>query len=408
MLERFRFAEKVVHERTRLDMERVTEDVRAVLETIDENLFNPGFRFSSVKISKATRAAFQEQLNATPQLYIRVRRIEVALFLLDYTEARVPEIAKLVAYPKVFSFNHTFKKMMGASPIAERRRWRSGQGKGVLALVAGHSRGRRLFQAAVDRLCLVGALPPRNAAFHLATLAHVVSNQREVERIENLLSAYLAGYEGAVDARPEVPALDLTEDTIRPADYAEILEAAAEPTREALSRLADEVPEELRPMFLQLRTDFTTPGYTLDEMREVLRASTVDLARFTRAMGISPWQYVIEARMETAARLLRDTSLSIPMIASLFGYSEPGPFRYVFLKWSGQLTPHEYRARVREVVARVGPMPEELVHWRFLERVWSRDADEGEGSALLRYMERVYGFEPCELSPEPEALASSS
>jgi hypothetical protein len=93
MLKRFRFAEKVVHERTRLDMERVSPDVRAVLEVIDEHLFDPAFKFSSIRISKATRAAFQEQLRATPLLYVRVRRVEVALFLLDYTEAKVVPLA---------------------------------------------------------------------------------------------------------------------------------------------------------------------------------------------------------------------------------------------------------------------------------------------------------------------------
>jgi AraC-like DNA-binding protein len=378
-------------------MERVSPDVRAVLEVIDEHLFDPAFKFSSIRISKATRAAFQEQLRATPLLYVRVRRVEVALFLLDYTEARVPEIAKLVAYPNVFSFNHTFKKLMGSTPMEERRQWRSNQGEGVLALVAGHSQGTRIAGAETDRLCLVGALPPRKAAFHLAMLAHVVAKNRDVERIVDLADAYLAGFEGDAEARPEVPVLDLPEDTSRPEEHDALLAAAAEPSRQAVSRFGNEVPEEIQPMILQLRTNFTKPDYSVDEMREILHASTVDLARFTRAMGISPWQYVLEARMETAARLLRDTSLSIPDIAFLLGYADPPPFRRIFVRWAGQLTPIEYRARVRDVVARVGPMPEQLVHWRFLERVWSRQADEEEGVALLRYMERVYAFPPCDL-----------
>jgi transcriptional regulator GlxA family with amidase domain len=41
--------------------------------------------------------------------------------------------------------------------------------------------------------------------------------------------------------------------------------------------------------------------------------------------------------METAAWLLRDTSLSVPMIAYLLGYSEPKPFRRIFVRWAGQL-----------------------------------------------------------------------
>lgn len=398
LAERLRFAKEVIHERIRIDKERVSDDVREVLEVIDENLFDPDFRFGSIKISKATRAAFQEQLDATPLLYVRVRRIEVALFLLDYTDARVPVIAEKAAYPKVFSFNHTFKKLMGCSPTEERRKWRRAQGKGATALVGGHSQGTRITQATVDRLCLVGALSPRSAAFHVAALAHVVSKSQDIERIADSIHGYLDGFSGNVEARPDLPALDLPEDTRRIWEHQDLLEAAAEPTREALSRFKDEAPGEIGPMVVQLRSEFTTPGYTLEEMKEVLGASSVDVAKFTRVMGTSPWQYVLEARMETAARLLRDTSLSIPTIASLFGYMEPGPFRRIFLRWSGRLTPHEFRARVRDVVTRVGPMPEQLIHWRFLERVWSRDAEEEEALELMRYMERVYGFEPCELS----------
>jgi len=397
MLERFRFAAKVVHERIRIDMERVSEDVREVLAVIDEKLFDPDFKVTSITISNATRAAFQEQLNATPRLYLRVRRIEVALFLLDYTDAKVPEIAEIVGYPKVYSFNYTFKKLMECAPLEERRRWRQSQGDEVTALVAGHSEGTRIGKAAIDRLCLVGALSPRGAAFHAASLAHVVSKSRDVERLAVSRDAYLEQCPGDPESRPAVPALDLPADTTRPEEHHALVETAAEPTREALSRFVDEVPGEIRPMIRQLRTNFTTPGYSIEEMRQVLSASTVDLTSFTRAMGLSPWQYVLEARMETAARLLKDTSLSIPNVAFLLGYSEPQPFRQIFLRWSGQLAPSEYRARVRDVVARVGPMPEQLVHWRFLERVWSRAAEEEEAVALLRYMERVYGFEPCEL-----------
>lgn len=94
-------------------------------------------------------------------------------------------------------------------------------------------------------------------------------------------------------------------------------------------------------------------------MVETLAASKVDLARFTRAIGTPPWQYALEARMETASRLLRDTSLPIPDIAFIVGYEDPPQFRRIFRKWSGQLTPSEYRARSREVVARVGPPRED-------------------------------------------------
>ena len=110
--------------------------------------------------------------------------------------------------------------------------------------------------------------------------------------------------------------------------------------------------------------------------------------------------------MEVTSRLLRDTALSIQAIAYAVGYADPPQFRRIFSKWSGQLTPNEYRARIREVVSRVGAPPEEFVNWRFLERIWNRTAEAAEMEELLRYLERVYSFEPCELAV-PEELEAA-
>lgn len=411
MLAEFRIAEKVIHERIGLDQDRVTEDVREVLEVIDANLFRPDFKVGALELGKVTRANFQEQLNATPHLYVRVRRIEGALYLLDYTEAPVPPIAATVGYPKVFSFNYTFKKLMGTSPIEERRQWRRRQADqggplpaGTL-LVTGFG-GHRIYKASIDRLCLVGALTPKRAAFHVATLWFVASKAKPLERLPQVWDEYLASSDADPDVRPPVPEIDLAPAAFDPAEEQALAERAAGPTRGSLGRFESEAPEELRTMIARLREDFLVPGFSVEEMKRELLAAGVDVRSFTRAMGVPPWQYALEAKMETASRLLRDTSLSVQAIAFAVGYSDPPQFRRIFAKWSGQLTPSEYRARIREVVSRVGPPPEEFVNWRFLERIWNGTAEAAEKEELLRYLERVYAFEPCELAV-PEELEAA-
>lgn len=94
--------------------------------------------------------------------------------------------------------------------------------------------------------------------------------------------------------------------------------------------------------------------------------------------------------METTSRLLRDSSLSVTVICQLMGYADPPQFRRAFKNWSGELSPGQYRRRVRHVAARVGPAPPRFIHWRFLEQI--RGESREEAMEMVRYVERVYGF----------------
>lgn len=397
--ELFRTAARVIHERIGLDQDRVTGDVAEILEVIDEKLYRPDFKAGDLKPSKKTRNRFAEQLEATPHLYLRVRRVEVALYLLDHSDATIPVIAEMVGYPNVFSFIYTFKKLMGRSPEAERRHWRRMQAEDGAAagrdLIRGHGKSR-ILRAPIDRLCQVGGLKPRSAAFYLASLRLVALPDAEVDQVGTWMDEYLASTLEGPEARPEAEDPAASTERLSMTEEDKLLDGAARPTRAAFERFEEESPEPIRPMIHQLRENFLTEGYTVEEMRAVLAASAIDLARFTRATGVSPWQYVIEARMETASRLLRDSPLSVQAISFLVGYSDPPQFRRAFKKWSGQLTPDGYRSRVRAVVARAGKAPDEHVHWRFLERVWNRQAVE-EAAEMIRHLERVYSFAPCEL-----------
>ncbi len=58
--------------------------------------------------------------------------------------------------------------------------------------------------------------------------------------------------------------------------------------------------------------------------------------------GVSPHRYVVRARMELAARLLRDTPLTVTQVAERCGIGGPGHFAAVFRRPMG-VTPSRYR-----------------------------------------------------------------
>ena len=88
--------------------------------------------------------------------------------------------------------------------------------------------------------------------------------------------------------------------------------------------------------------------------------------------------------------MLRDTPLSISVTAQLTGYSDAPQFRRAFKNWSGELSPDEYRARVRYVALQAGPAPARFTNWRYLEYI--RGPAPKDGLELVRYVERVYSF----------------
>ncbi len=64
---------------------------------------------------------------------------------------------------------------------------------------------------------------------------------------------------------------------------------------------------------------------------------------FKKSTGMSFLSYVTKVRMETAARLLRDTDEKTYRIAEETGYLDPNYFSYVFKRYFG-VSPSKYRA----------------------------------------------------------------
>ena len=65
---------------------------------------------------------------------------------------------------------------------------------------------------------------------------------------------------------------------------------------------------------------------------------------FSRSMGIAPYQYVIQQRVEKAKQLLKQRNLSIADIALECGFSHQSHLAKYFKQLTG-VTPHKYRQR---------------------------------------------------------------
>jgi len=83
--------------------------------------------------------------------------------------------------------------------------------------------------------------------------------------------------------------------------------------------------------------------WSLDEMAERVNISTSHLGRLFRLQtGISPKEYLRQRRLERAARLLRETFLTVKEIRLATGYNDKTMFIKAFKAKYGA-APNEYR-----------------------------------------------------------------
>jgi AraC family transcriptional regulator len=91
---------------------------------------------------------------------------------------------------------------------------------------------------------------------------------------------------------------------------------------------------------------------TLEAMAALCHLSTWHFARdFKALMGLAPWQYVLQRRIELAKHLLRETAIPVPEVAWSVGYENVSHFRRQFRKLVG-IAPGEFRDLMKPSLAR--------------------------------------------------------
>jgi transcriptional regulator GlxA family with amidase domain len=94
-------------------------------------------------------------------------------------------------------------------------------------------------------------------------------------------------------------------------------------------------------------SDHLDANLTLDHLADAAGVSPSSLLRrFKEHAGVTPWQYVIEARVERACTLLETTDRTLAEIALDTGFYDQPHFTRTFKEHVG-CTPGEYRNRVR-------------------------------------------------------------
>jgi AraC family transcriptional regulator len=84
----------------------------------------------------------------------------------------------------------------------------------------------------------------------------------------------------------------------------------------------------------------------LAELAQVAGISPYYFCReFKKAMGITPYGYVVQQRIDRAKELLQNTSMSITEIGAQLLFQTPSHFTATFRKFVG-LTPSVFRLRV--------------------------------------------------------------
>jgi AraC family transcriptional regulator, arabinose operon regulatory protein len=99
-----------------------------------------------------------------------------------------------------------------------------------------------------------------------------------------------------------------------------------------------EVEEVLRIFHLSPERDFTIKQFTKERGLNYYRF----IDTFTKHVGISPRQYIINIRMTTAKELLTNSLFHISEVAQLVGYDNPLYFSRLFKKMWG-ISPTEFR-----------------------------------------------------------------
>jgi AraC-like DNA-binding protein len=84
-------------------------------------------------------------------------------------------------------------------------------------------------------------------------------------------------------------------------------------------------------------------GYDLDSVARALHLSPRTLRRRLHERGATFHALVSEARRAEAAKMLRNSVLTVEQIAEHLGYADPGNFCRAFKRWTGR-TPGQFRA----------------------------------------------------------------
>lgn len=116
--------------------------------------------------------------------------------------------------------------------------------------------------------------------------------------------------------------------------------------RESLARIRSHrrrAPARVEPLLAYLEEHLFDAGLTVERWRRDCGVRDPEVLRQLAVLvGLTPYAYVEDLRLETACRLLVETRLKVWEIAGLTGYGHVRVFSRAFVRWSG-VRPSDYR-----------------------------------------------------------------
>lgn len=128
-------------------------------------------------------------------------------------------------------------------------------------------------------------------------------------------------------------------------------DTAAHESLERIRADRSKAPPRVKPLLEYLEGHLFEKSLNVNHLKQAcgIRDNSIALL-FHAQVGQSPKAYISERRLETAAKLLRESDLRIWQISELVGYSGLAVFGKAFARWSGQ-RPGRFREEARELVA---------------------------------------------------------
>lgn len=182
----------------------------------------------------------------------------------------------------------------------------------------------------------------------------------------------------------------------------DLRDRAAEPTLRRIRADRERVPARLRPLLATIEENLFDVGFSAGRLlRENGIRDHSFSSVFSSFLERTPWAYVIDARLEVAARLLAQTNLKPWRIAAVVGYS-PRSFGKAFRE-RYRRTPSEYRRDPgADSSSWTAPLDPEELEQALAGKVSARQALvlRRKLRTILAHLGTVYATEP-----EPEPLS---
>lgn len=167
------------------------------------------------------------------------------------------------------------------------------------------------------------------------------------------------------------------------------LSRAAQPTRDWLARLAEDKSPRVRAMLAEIAKRHVEPGFSVKRLSQAVGADKRLRRQFAAEVGAEAGEVLRQCRLETTARLLRDTPYQVESTALLAGYDSKRTFERACSEQFG-CSPAVLRQCLREAKSNFPDLPDEVFSWYFWNHYDLRPLPRRRMARTIEYLEHLF------------------